>query len=723
MPAVSTSPGPLYGFELSRGFCEHGVVKTLHLNIAALVGGLLVFTPSVAPAQTGAACLTTVRQVRQVPPEMAAHGCPVRLRGVVTFCDARYDVGLFLQDASAGIYVKLGDGTNFQPGDELEVEGVTAAGDFVPLVMPRQIKIVGRGNPLPPPVLTSYNDLATGEEDSQWVEVKGLVRSVVPSVGQHTRVDLLTDGQRLSALVMQLESAQADKLVGSTVRVRGVCRTRFNGKRQMCAPFLSVTGPPDITMEGPPPAEPVLIHLSQLLRFNSEGYSGRRVKIRGVVAAQKGMSLFIEEAGEGLTVKTSESSPLQAGDRVEVTGFPRVGQYSPLLEDAIVQRLGHSFPLTPDPVRMEQLVSGDFDAELVQVRGVLVNHVQRSGEEVLLVEADNLILNARLDGAGISDRYADLQDGTELELTGVCVSQPVENWNPSVISHPESFQLLMRSADDVTVIRNPPFWTLRRLLWMVGMMGVVLLAGFAWVMVLDRRVRQQTDIIQQKIQREAILEERTRIAREFHDTLEQELVAITIQLETVAAQFDESPAVARQMLELARTMSRRSLFEAKRSVWDLRSHLLENSTLVTAISEVTKLISSSTKIAISVELQGEQRKLPPQIENNLLRIAQEALTNALKHSQATQIVVRLAYEPHRMSLRIIDDGVGFDTSKRTVIYGGHFGLLDMSERAGKVGGGFAMISAPGQGTEIRVEVMEKSEAAAIIAEEMAHTLS
>ena len=111
-----------------------------------------------------------------------------------------------------------------------------------------------------------------------------------------------------------------------------------------------------------------------------------------------------------------------------------------------------------------------------------------------------------------------------------------------------------------SVIHNPPWWTLSRLLWMLVIMSVVLLAGFAWVFVLNRRVRQQTAIIQQKLQHEAMLEERTRIAREFHDTLEQELVAITIQLETVAAQFDTAPRVARQMLDLARNMSRRSLF-------------------------------------------------------------------------------------------------------------------------------------------------------------------
>jgi signal transduction histidine kinase len=263
----------------------------------------------------------------------------------------------------------------------------------------------------------------------------------------------------------------------------------------------------------------------------------------------------------------------------------------------------------------------------------------------------------------------------------------------------------------VAVIQNPPWWTLSRLLWMLGMMSLVLLAGFAWVFALDRKVRQQTTIIQQKLQREAVLEERTRIAREFHDTLEQELAAITIQLETVAAQFDQAPRVARQMLELARNMTRRSLFEARRSVWDLRSHLLENSDLATALTEVAKLMAHSSRVQIAVQTSGLPRKLPPQMENNLLRVAQEALANALKHARATRITVHLDYQPAKVSLRVNDDGIGFDAANSSLSYSGHFGLLDMSERAEKMGGRYAMISAPGQGTEIRVEVPAKGEPA------------
>jgi signal transduction histidine kinase len=590
----------------------------------------------------------------------------------------------------------------------VEIEGSTAAGDYVPMVMAEHMRVIGQAA-LPIPNSLNFEQLASGKEDSQWVEVQGVVRSVIPGTKGRTRLDLMINGQRLTALVGHLEMADAERLIYATVRMQGVCRARFNRKRQLRAPFLSVTSLSDLVVEVPAPSEIAEVPLSSLLQFNSEAFYGRRVKVQGVVTEQKANSLFIQDRGASLYVRSAQADPVSPGDVVQVIGFPVLGQYAPMLEDAIFRVIAHHTAPAPVPVRIDQLPSEEYDTLLVRLQGRLINRIERADEQILVLAAENIILNARLESIKADTRFRELQIGSQLELTGVCLAQPVENWNPSIENHPDAFQLLLRSSDDVKVIRNPAWWTLPRLLWILGIMSVVLLAGFAWVFALDRKVRQQTTIIQQKLQREAVLEERTRIAREFHDTLEQELVAITIQLETVAAKFEEAPKIAYQMLDLARNMSRRSLFEARRSVWDLRSHLLENSNLVTALAEVAKLMANSSCVQIAVENSGVPRKLPPRMENNLLRIAQEALANALKHARATRIAVHLDYQPATVLLRITDDGIGFDTANQSAINSGHFGLLDMSERAERMGGHYSMISAPGQGAEIRVEVAEKEE--------------
>jgi signal transduction histidine kinase len=284
-------------------------------------------------------------------------------------------------------------------------------------------------------------------------------------------------------------------------------------------------------------------------------------------------------------------------------------------------------------------------------------------------------------------------------VPGVAQSREVSVSNVPY-SPPDSVQIFLRSFADVTVIQQPPWWTLSRLLWTLGIMVLVLLAGLVWVIVLGRRVRQQTRIIEEKIKRAGVFEERDRIAREFHDTLEQELAAITIQLDAVEVQLNGVPPAVRQLLDLARNMSRRSLSEARRSVWDLRSHLLENSDLTTALTEMASSLEVAANRKITVKSSGTTRKLPAVIEHNLLRATQEALANALKHSGANKILVALSYEPSRIQLRICDDGKGFDYQTVGQPAGGHFGLLDMRERAEKIGAEFSLVSSPGNGTEI-----------------------
>ena len=334
----------------------------------------------------------------------------------------------------------------------------------------------------------------------------------------------------------------------------------------------------------------------------------------------------------------------------------------------------------------------------------------------MVLQSSNSIFTANIESVQADPHFKSIKLGSEIALTGVFAAHSPEKWVPGVAqsreisvstipySPPESVQILLRSHGDVAVIRQPPWWTLSRLLWTIGIMALILIAGLVWVVVLGRRVRQQTRIIEEKIRRAGVLEERDRIAREFHDTLEQELAAITIQLDAVETQLNGSPETVRRLLGLARNMSRRSLSEARRSVWDLRSHLLENSDLATALTEMAAPLAAASGVEISVQATGTSRKLPAVTEHNLLRVAQEALANALKHSGAKKINVALNYEPSQVQLRLRDDGKGFDPATAGQASGGHFGLLDMRERTEKIGGRFSLNSRSGSGTEILIMV-------------------
>lgn len=201
-----------------------------------------------------------------------------------------------------------------------------------------------------------------------------------------------------------------------------------------------------------------------------------------------------------------------------------------------------------------------------------------------------------------------------------------------------------------------------------------------------------------------VLEERARLAREIHDTLAQGFVGISSQLDAVALTLKDHTDLAAKHLELARKMARHSLTEARRAVMDLRDSALEGHELTAALSEAARQWTAGSPVRVQVDVSGNGRKLPEEMEQNLLRIAQEAVTNTVKHARASQIRIRLEVEPGHLSMVVTDDGTGFEQTEAFSEIGGHFGLLGMRERAERLGGELHLESQPGQGTKVEVTV-------------------
>ena len=201
-----------------------------------------------------------------------------------------------------------------------------------------------------------------------------------------------------------------------------------------------------------------------------------------------------------------------------------------------------------------------------------------------------------------------------------------------------------------------------------------------------------------------VLEERARLAREIHDTLAQGFVGISSQLDAVAMCLTDQTSPARKYLDMARKMARHSLTEARRSVMDLRSSVLEGQDLASALESGARVWTAGSGVAVTVDAGGPPAGLPQAMEQHLLRIAQEAVTNALKHAAATNIAIHLRTAERQLRLRIEDNGRGFEEPDVFSSLGGHFGLLGMRERAERLGGDLRLESRPGVGTEVEVTV-------------------
>ncbi|HXA27824.1 MAG TPA: histidine kinase [Candidatus Angelobacter sp.] len=202
----------------------------------------------------------------------------------------------------------------------------------------------------------------------------------------------------------------------------------------------------------------------------------------------------------------------------------------------------------------------------------------------------------------------------------------------------------------------------------------------------------------------AVLEERTRLAREIHDTLAQQLTAIVLQLEAAEAYAERSPGRAQSLVITARDLARSALHEARRSVWNLRPAPLEATGLVAALDrEVRRWARTSGMPArLSADTLPNPLNLQPAAEVGLLRIAQEALSNAGRHSGATSVEVSLCRRDGALELGVQDDGCGFDPETSPQL--GSFGLVGMSERARLAGGSLEIVTSPGQGTRVTVRL-------------------
>ncbi|MCC5652645.1 AAA family ATPase [Nostoc sp. XA013] len=205
-----------------------------------------------------------------------------------------------------------------------------------------------------------------------------------------------------------------------------------------------------------------------------------------------------------------------------------------------------------------------------------------------------------------------------------------------------------------------------------------------------------------RAQQASILEERNRMAREIHDTLAQSFTGILLQVGAATQVLADDPEATQVHLEMIEELARAGLAGARRSVSALRPRLLEEGNLESALHRIVAQMRSTTDTALICETQGTAYSLPTEVENNLLRIGQEALTNAIKYASAGEIRVELVYNETQCILRVKDDGRGFGVGS-TPLSGG-FGLLGMSERAEYIGAQLLIQSQPGQGTEIIVTI-------------------
>lgn len=699
----------------------------------ALAGVLLAANRLVGDDTAKHAVLTTAAQVRALSVEEARHAVPVHLRGVFLGEADPEGIAFVIQDETEGIYVQGPANlvAGLGRGDLLEITGVTDPGGFAPYVVAHDVTKVGSGK-IPEPIQVTIDDLNAGRMDAKWVEFSGIVRSVEPKAPSDvappppgTRYTPPTAGasqahdpkvkMKLAAgsarVVIQINGEfKPEDYVDAEVRVRGLCFNLHNHNRQFVRPFVQVPRGVALAVEGPPPPKPFSAEpraIASLLRFEQlTGKHGHRAHVRGVVVHhQPGSVLWVRDHDRSLRVETAQNEILAPGDEVDVIGFPAMGEYSAVLEDAVFRKIG--FRGAPAPHVLTDFSSAlQNDADLVQLEARLTEVRRFADSATLTLEWRKNTVRAQIHVAENTAALADWLAGSVVRVSGVCSVIPDEAGPLGGLWEPRAFQLLLRSPADLTVIQPPPWWNAERVVWVLSGFLALAVAAVAAVVFASRRRLHDQEHRRAMAETEftAILSERNRVAREIHDTLSQNLGAISVQLELARVHAGEISQPVRNHLGAAHRLARAALAEARDSIWNMRSHVLEKCDLGEALEGILNQMTEGTGVTPNMRVEGDRRRLPPVVENNLLRIGQEAITNASKHAKPKRIDVTLVFERRNVRLAVADDGVGFVVGSKSNGDRRSFGLVGIQERAELLGGNVEITSAPGEGTRVVVSV-------------------
>jgi signal transduction histidine kinase len=680
-----------------------GNIRFHHL-VGILTLALLVLVPSApgaAPDTNVLVVLTNAAQVRSLTPDEAARKVPVRLRGVIV--ESSHGNQFTMVDGTAGIYCEgnLAVVRRMQRGDLIEVEGNSDPGKFAPYVAAREARIIGRGE-MPVAQPAKGDDLSSGRLDAQWVEVSGVVRRVDRTGGGYN-LQLNLDPENIRVLV-RVPTMSPVITVDSTISLRAVCFYQFNKARQTLRPFLSVPqgervrilkpGLPDLDAL---PVRPI----KNLMQFDSTQAFVNRVRVRGqVVFSQAGEGVWIHDAERGLRVFSDGRDLPAVGSGVDVFGFLKRGDYGPVIEDAVFRKSDLGIPITP-VVLSDIRQAFDHDSDLVECDAVIVEQL-RALDGVRLKLASGAVEFTAVLRMGTGMPPKDWQPGSRVRVMGVCTVGFLTEHTMVGTQEPQVFQILLRAPSDIQILQRPSWWTSGHVAWLLGAVIFMLLAVVVLLVVRSRRRLREQSLERMKAEAEfaAVWNERNRMAREIHDTLAQGLTAISMQLEVLKRHLP-SETKARELLELARSLVREKMTEARNAIWNMRSQALENSDLAKALGDVLRDLTEGTPTRGEIRVRGGVCRLAPLAENNLLHLGREAITNAMKYARATTILVALDFEDKHLRLCISDDGCGFDVNAPPPSEGG-FGLKAMRERAAQIHAEFSVTSVPGEGTIVTI---------------------
>ena len=463
-------------------FCGRSLAVAM---IAASAGPVLA-----TPPQT----ITSLAALHALTNDEAAQSIPAAFEGTVTY-HVPGDMDLFVQDGPFAIYVEAPLNLTLAPGDRVLVRGKTKA-SFRPAVVPESITVLGHGA-TPAPVPASYTGLVRGDFDCVRVSVRGIVRSAdLVSYGKETNIylELLTDGGPVDAMINSRDGDMLQKLRGAEVEVAGSASGKFDSKMQLTGILLESPAISDVKILKAAPSGFEALPFTPMDDIFEHSYAqdlSERVRVEGTITYYlRGAAVVLQNGSKSLWIATRDEQPLAIGDRATASGYPAVRNGMLTLTAAEVEDSHQHSSVTPQKIGWDELSSGANAFNLISIEGQVVRESREENQ-------DEYLLASKGHSFSVLYRHTEADLGLDLPpMKPVPVGARVRVTGISSVSYgsdpfdgPVSFDVLLRSFDDIQVVAKPSLLNVPNLTRVIEMLlAVILIFGIRMIWT-ERRAR------------------------------------------------------------------------------------------------------------------------------------------------------------------------------------------------------------------------------------------
>lgn len=690
-----------------QGVCEAGYDR----NNVEVPG--VIWVPAekfVAPGAPDGTNLNAIQEMQVLNP-MSVNSAPTMqgfygTRGVVTFNDRVMGQDyLYVQEDTAAISVSLKDRhfeSHLEVGQCVDLGGSLRPGKYISVMDPMVVKKVGWRS-LPVPITQLGPFPVPGSKDGRWTELEG----VVHSVNSDGTLSLSGKDGLVHLWLGKTPPNDLDSYVDAKLRVRGVLNLAL-----LNAPMLLIPSRDFVEVEEAPARNPFKLPVCPIAEVGAdpgEYALAHRVRIRGEVIYHQGGTILMQDSSGGVRVQVPGAPAVAVGQTAEAIGFPGVNGSASILTEAALRVADQGDHYGPQKLDLTKTLFRVQATTLVQVTATLLNQSTRGGSQLLELEESKRIFTATLPAG--DDKLPAIPPGSRVRVTGVFENEdliPAPTPNTGT-ERPTagSLNILLRGPSDVVVLSGPPWWTLKRTVALVSTLLAVLAVALLWVHLLRRRLARQ-QAARLAFSRQILRgqeSERQRIAVNLHDSLGQNLLVIKNQAR-LAMQFAGDETDRQNRLNKISEITSQAIEEVRQITRDLRPYQLDRLGLTQAIRAVVNQASENSSILTAISLDTIDGLFDKESEIHVYRIVQEAFTNILRHSGATEAAIVVKNLGGFISVSIRDNGHGFDPGVIGSVadHDPGYGLNGMKERARILGGRLVLESRPDMGTSISIEI-------------------